>query len=369
MSKLSFVVHEKWIDGIPVLTARGDLDMLTSSELAEAISAALINEPAALIIDLTNVTFLASAGMALLMATQNDLGEERQLAIVASGSVTKRPMALVGLDLVLKLHPTLDGALSMFGQSSAPEPAGTGDRTNPAAHDQRIISAMSRLATDVPASLGDGLAGVTSTAVDLIAGADYAGVLVITAEGYQSLAPTASVVEELDAIQHRINDGPCVQAAVADAMVRCSDFRDDSRWPELAAAATAAGVFSMLSFQLCIRHGGTGSLTLLGRSPHAFTPEDEAIGALLASHAAIALAVNTSQHQFNLALASRDQIGQAKGIIMERFQIDAGQAFDMLKRLSQDGNTPVRDLAKKLIGTLPVGHSVDREQAAHRDSA
>jgi AmiR/NasT family two-component response regulator len=53
--------------------------------------------------------------------------------------------------------------------------------------------------------------------------------------------------------------------------------------------------------------------------------------------------------QFHFALASRDRIGQAKGILMERFNIDSVQAFDMLRRLSQESNTPIRDLAERVI--------------------
>lgn len=228
---------------------------------------------------------------------------------------------------------------------------------------------MSRLATDVPTSLSNGLAGVTSAAVDLIDGVDCADVLVINGDDFQSLASTEAIAGEIDAIQHRLQQGPCLQAAVADSLVRCDDLRTDTRWPEFAAAAVAVGVFSMLSFQLCVHRGGTGSFNLLGRAPREFTAHEEAIGALLASHAAIALAVNTREHQFNLALASRDQIGQAKGILMERFQVDAKRAFEMLSRLSQDQNTPVRDLAQKVIGTISSAGKLDRKGIATRDSA
>lgn len=70
---------------------------------------------------------------------------------------------------------------------------------------------------------------------------------------------------------------------------------------------------------------------------------------MLASHAAIALLHDNRERQFKAALASRDVIGQAKGMIMERFRVDALHAFAMLTAISQETNTPVRDLAARLV--------------------
>ncbi len=106
----------------------------------------------------------------------------------------------------------------------------------------------------------------------------------------------------------------------------------------------------MHSFQLYTHRGGAGALNLVGSAPRAFTQEAEAFGAMLATHAVLALCVANTRDQFFSALASRDHIGQAKGIIMERFNIDAVQAFELLTELSQDTNTPIRELAERVIG-------------------
>jgi GAF domain-containing protein len=220
--------------------------------------------------------------------------------------------------------------------------------------DAHIGAAMAKLVTDFPihsSDIQETLAGVTAAAVDLIGGVDYADVLLIEDDHFDSIAPTAPIVKELDAVQERLGQGPCLHAAVADSVIRCADLRQESRWPEFAAAATKLGVHSMLSFQLYNSNGGAGALNLLGSAPRAFSAEGEALGAILATHAAVALAAINREHQFESALASRDNIGQAKGILMERFSIDAVQAFDMLKRLSQSTNTPIRTLAKRTITT------------------
>jgi transcriptional regulator with GAF, ATPase, and Fis domain len=224
--------------------------------------------------------------------------------------------------------------------------------SNGAEYDRQLHAAMADLVANFPladGNLQDTFATVTSAAVELIRGVDHADILLIDEDNFNSMAPTAPVVEELDKAQQRLQEGPCLQAAVSESMIRCTDLREDLRWPRFAAEATKVGVYSMLSFQLYIRREGAGALNLLGGAPRAFTQEAEAVGAMLATHAALALAATNTHQQFSSALASRDHIGQAKGIIMERFNIDAVQAFKMLTRLSQQSNTPIRNLALRVI--------------------
>jgi GAF domain-containing protein len=221
-------------------------------------------------------------------------------------------------------------------------------------YDQQLHAAMAELANNFPLYAGeveDTLASVTTAAVELIRGVDHADILLTDGGRFASMAPTAPIAKELDAIQQRLQEGPCLQAATTDLVIRCTDLRDEPRWPQFAAAATKLGVYSMLTFQLYTHRGGTGALNLLGSTPRAFTQEAEAVGAMLATHAALAVSAANAREQFSSALASRDHIGQAKGIIMERFDIDAVQAFEMLKTLSQDTNTPLRDLAERVIDT------------------
>jgi transcriptional regulator with GAF, ATPase, and Fis domain len=226
--------------------------------------------------------------------------------------------------------------------------------SNDSDFDEHIGAAMAKLVSDFPlgsSAIRETLAGVTAAAVDLIRGVDYADVLLIEKDHFDSIAATAPVVKELGAVQERLGQGPCLQAAVADSVIRCADLRDDPRWPQFAAAATRLGVHSMLSFQLYTSKGGAGALNLLGSAPRAFSAEGEALGAILATHAAVALAAIHREHQFESALASRDNIGQAKGILMERLSIDAVQAFALLKKLSQSTNTPLRTIAQRVITT------------------
>jgi GAF domain-containing protein len=190
-------------------------------------------------------------------------------------------------------------------------------------YDQQLHAAMAKLASNFPLDHGEveeTLASVTAAAVDLIRGVDHADILLIKEDHFDSMAATAPIAKELDAVQQRFQEGPCLQAAVADSIVRCTDLREEPRWPQFATEATKLGVDSMMSFQLYTDHGGAGALNLIGGAPRAFTQEAEALGAMLATHAALALAAANTRQQFSSALASRDHIGQAKGILMERFR-------------------------------------------------
>ena len=99
----------------------------------------------------------------------------------------------------------------------------------------------------------------------------------------------------------------------------------------------------MLAFQLYVQREDMGALNLYSRHSNSFNATDENIGLLFASHAAIALVGAQHEHTLNAALVSRDIIGQAKGILMERHKITAQAAFNLLIRASQDNNRKLHD--------------------------
>ncbi len=166
---------------------------------------------------------------------------------------------------------------------------------------------------------------------------------------FSSVAPTATLVTDLDHTQMHHQQGPCLEAAVADSVVRSADLRLEQRWPAFAAAAVELGIRSTLSFQLYTHRKGAGALNVFSRRPHAFDVKTETALAMLAAHAAITLVASEKETQFQSALASRDIIGQAKGIVMERFKVDASRAFALITKLSQDSNTRLRVVAQQLV--------------------
>jgi transcriptional regulator with GAF, ATPase, and Fis domain len=205
-----------------------------------------------------------------------------------------------------------------------------------------------------PTGIDDTLRGVTASAVDLIDGVETADVLLVAgADLFKSVAATSQLAVEVDDFQKRFREGPCLDAAIGHPMVMCNDLREDSRWPRFAEAAVAAGVHSLMSFQLYTHNARMGALNLFGIKPDVFTAENEAVGAMLATHAATALIADDERLQFQSALASRDIIGQAKGMIMERFDVDAVRAFELLRSLSQNSNTRLASVAEELVSRGP----------------
>lgn len=201
-----------------------------------------------------------------------------------------------------------------------------------------------------PSSVEDTFRAVTKSVTALLAGADSADVLIIAGRNkFQSHAPTSDLPVRLDLLQEEMNEGPCVDAARRDVLVRCDDFSTDTRWPSFGPKAVEAGIRSSLSFQLYTSEDTIGALNVFGRLPDAFTKDDEEVGSMLATNAALAVYAANKTQQFDSALASRDLIGQAKGMLMERYRIGSAQAFGLLSKISQDSNTPLAVLAANVV--------------------
>ncbi len=166
-----------------------------------------------------------------------------------------------------------------------------------------------------------------------------------------SAAATGDLPRRFDDLQEETRQGPCMDAMYQHETIRVDDLPSDPRWPELARRARGIDVASMLCFQLFVVGDDLGALNLLARRPGAFTDESERIGLLFASHAAVALAQAQRLDHLGTALANRDVIGQAKGVLMERYKISAEQAFALLARASQDANRKLVEVAEWLTQT------------------
>ena len=193
---------------------------------------------------------------------------------------------------------------------------------------------------------------IVSTAVGMVPGAEDASIsLVQGRRRVVSAAATGDLSRRVDDLQEETRQGPCMDAMYEHETIRVDDLPSDQRWPELARRARELGVSSMLCFQLFVEGDDLGALNLLARQPGAFTDESERVGLLFASHAAVAVAQAQKVNHLDTALASRDVIGQAKGILMERYKITAPQAFALLAKVSMDTNRRLHEVAEYLADT------------------
>jgi GAF domain-containing protein len=176
---------------------------------------------------------------------------------------------------------------------------------------------------------------------------------VVVSSGNRALRPSAAsgaVAHLLDAIQAHVFEGPCWDALNERRTFRVDDLAAEGRWPHFTQAVLAqTPIRSMLCYLLYTDTEDFGVLSVHANQSRAFDSEDEESGRVLATHAALTLqAVHRGRH-FRSALGSRDIIGQAKGILMERFDIGAGAAFSLLSRLSRDSNKPIVVIAKEVV--------------------
>jgi GAF domain-containing protein len=202
------------------------------------------------------------------------------------------------------------------------------------------------------------LDGVVHLARAMVPGADEATITMVRKDRHcYSAAATSTLASDFDLLQDETGEGPCLDAIWQQETVRVDDLASDPRWPALGPRAAERGVRSMLCLQLFVHRDTLGALDLLAHATSAFTDESEHVGLLLASHAAIAAADAHHFEHVTSALVNRDVIGQAKGILMERFKITSDQAFAVLAKVSQDTNRKLSAVAEDLArtGTWPAG--------------
>jgi hypothetical protein len=224
----------------------------------------------------------------------------------------------------------------------------------------------------------DVLLRIAETAVSTVAGCRMASVTLTEGYGYRTAASTDSAATAVDHAQYQSDEGPCLDAV--DAPVVYAESFPDERWPTLAARPVESGVQSALSYRLAtvssrVTHSVGGSLNSYGVAPKAFTDTAQEIGLILAAHASVAAravdqrsTLQSLGRDLQQALLSRDVIGQAKGVLMERLKVTPEDAFDLLRRSSQHLNLKLREVARSLTETGELGHrppaTADQRQQA-----
>jgi GAF domain-containing protein len=209
----------------------------------------------------------------------------------------------------------------------------------------------------VPANDADDLVSrIVGEAVRLVPPARHAGVIVTDPDkNLRTVFASDPVPRQLDALQMQAGTGPCLTAARKQIVVRMHDITADTRWPEFCRAAESCDVGSMLCVPLFIDEQLLGTLSFYGAQPDVFRDDAEPMARLLATLAAVALADSFQRERIERALRNRDLIGQAKGILMSRYGLQADKAFEMLRVHSQRTNSKLVAVAEKVVETGLLG--------------
>ncbi len=195
--------------------------------------------------------------------------------------------------------------------------------------------------------------------------ADHAGITMIRARGrLETVAATDSLVERADALQSELDQGPYRDSSWHRDTLVVNDLAADERWPQWARKVADLGISSALAVELTTADDERiGAISVYWTRPRVALADDIAFVNIFARHAALALSGAMNEADLNVALDSRKLIGQAQGILMERYGLDEARAFAVLRRYSQDHNLKLRRVAEYLVSTrkLPMHWRADED--------
>ena len=179
---------------------------------------------------------------------------------------------------------------------------------------------------------------------------DYAGVIFLHGRSrVETAAATDPLVEKLDQVQIECGEGPDLDVLLGPLGVLVTDTQTETRWPNWARRVSSYGIRSLISIRMYTSATTVGTLNFYDREPHCFDHRDQEIAHLLARHAAVALASARTTENLWMAVDARKLIGQAQGILMERYSLNVDQAFAVLMRYSQHKNVKLKDVAQHLV--------------------
>jgi transcriptional regulator with GAF, ATPase, and Fis domain len=238
------------------------------------------------------------------------------------------------------------------------------DASSPLTGRASLAERMSRVARDLQ-DAPDPAATIRAAAILAeanVRGCDAAALSMIERHGrIETQAYTDEIALGGDLLQYTLGEGPCLTAVWEERVVHSTDLAADPRWPAWGPrVASQYGVHSILCFQLFNRADALGALNLYSRRRAGFDEQDLDDGLALSTHIAIAVTVAQKTDQLTRALDSRTLIGQAVGVVMERYQLDATAAFQVLARISSETNSKILEIARELIDTGRLPGTAER---------
>jgi len=207
------------------------------------------------------------------------------------------------------------------------------------------------------------LSRITATAVHSIHGCEAASITLLDKDGPLTRGATDELAVDGDKIQYEEQEGPCLDATLTEQWVSTPDMTVDPRWPRSAARlALQLGVQSMFSCRLTLDAAPNhtlGGMNLYATRPQAFSEQDQMLAILLSSLGAVVVDAARQQEHLRAAIASRQVIGEAIGILRAQSNLTSQQAFEMLSRASQRTNVKLRDLAQQISDGSRTGRDRD----------
>ena len=194
---------------------------------------------------------------------------------------------------------------------------------------------------------------ICAAAPNLIAGCDHASMLLRRGGQVVSVGASDETARRIDELELELGEGPCLDAIEDEPAHLDANLLDGCPWPALAARVVAeTPVRGMAGFRLIVDHAKVGALNLFSDTPGAFTPASMEQAAVLTAFASVAVTSDANRQQAATlmgGLQSNREIGMAVGLLMAFHKINKQQAFDILRRASQDMNIKLIEVARQLV--------------------
>jgi len=218
---------------------------------------------------------------------------------------------------------------------------------------QQLNAALAHAARTIneARTLEETLQTIAETALISIPTMEHVGVSILDDNGIAvTKAATSELVLELDNLQYSLDEGPCLDSLRGPTVVAAPHIRHDQRWPRYVPEAVQHGLKAQLAVKLSLGKRRTvGGLNMYSTGSEDIDPQAPGMADLFATHAALALGKAQEIDDLHQALKTREVIGQAVGLLMQRYGLDPDGAFGFLVRSSSHSNTKVREVALQIV--------------------
>lgn len=351
-----FVISTSFDDTRAVLAVRGEMDLATAPELAAVMDAMIDGGHRSVVLDLAELDFLDAAGVGVIARGARRLKPSGgELTVRSPPAMVRRLLDLVGLTSAVRLE-TAGPELAQLGPEQPQGPSLVSDDGG-----SEELARHLRSATAVPADheVVDGaLRLVVALARATVGAADGVSVSLRRHGRLATVAASDQTISDMDTSQYATGQGPCVDASVEGRWFHVESLDNETRWPAFTPRAQALGINAILSSPLQSRDQPVGALNIYSRTVAAFAPTDQQLAELFATEASAILTQagldTTDDHstgRLGEALASRQIIAHAQGVLMQRDGISEDAAYAAMRRMSVTSGMPLRHEAEHVVAS------------------
>lgn len=311
----------------------------------------LIRQPAARLTPRPIAVWFEVADRAVIRSLIGRLASGQQSEGQASGNIRRSDHVQVPVQImVTSTVNATTGQAELQWQLTAEQPATLQLVEQPADSSRELASELASLTAELARCETEVelLGAVLERTRQLVPAADQVSVLLL---GRRGTVVTSVGDGQAAPAQPELREDPALIAAAEGSTELVADTADERRWPAFAEQAAAQGIRSSLSVGLLVDGAPLGALTLRAEHPHAFDEAAQFVASTLAVHAGIALGQLRAVQNLRAGMASREIIGQAIGVLVERRRIPSRQAFDLLVHASQHNNVKLREIARIVVET------------------